>query len=48
MAVLCYNEHLDVYHYIDPVHHLHINKITCGANLHVTPNTKYLGPLYDG
>ena len=27
--------------YIDPVHHLHVNKITCGAHLHVTPNPEY-------
>ena len=37
---ICYDEHLDVYHYIDPVHRLHIDKIPDGAHLHVTPNPK--------
>ena len=26
--------------YIDPMPHLHINKIACGVHLHVTPNPK--------
>ena len=38
---ICYNEHLDIYHYIDPTHCLHVDKIACGAHLHVTPNPKY-------
>ena len=38
---ICYDECLDVYHCIDPAHHLHGNKIACGAHLHVTPNPKY-------
>ena len=41
MSVLCYNEHLDIYHYIDPAHRLHVDKITHGVHLHVTPNPKY-------
>ena len=37
------DEHMDIYwlFYVDPVHHLHINKIARGAHLHVTPNPKY-------
>ena len=31
--------------YVDPVHHLHIDKITHGVHLHVTPNLKY-SPKY--
>ena len=27
--------------HIDPAHHLHVNKMTHGAHLHVTPNPKY-------
>ena len=38
---ICYNEHLGVYCYINPVHHLHIDKIARGVHLHVTPNPKY-------
>ena len=36
-----YDEHLDIYHCIDPTHHLHIDKIAHGAHLHVTPNPNY-------
>ena len=28
--------------HIDPMHHLHVDKITRGANLHVTPNLRVL------
>ena len=32
--------------YVDPTHHLHVNKITRGVHLHVTPNSKYSIPKY--
>ena len=39
--LLHFDEHLDIYHYIDPAHHVHIDKITRGVHLHGTPNPKY-------
>ena len=31
--------------YVDPTHRLHVDKITRGVHLHVTPNLKY-SPKY--
>ena len=34
--------------YVDPVHHLHIDKIKRGEHLHVSLTLSILEPSYDG
>ena len=43
-----YEEHLDVYRCIVPLHRLHIDKIAPGAHLHVALTLSILWSLHDG